>query len=94
MVVVEASIADITKRMKPLEDGELMRRRDREMLVLETRRRVALQAKLQVVMDPRRKDQADRIAAYVCAKFDDLIMKQEEPQAAADKALESALLTR
>lgn len=92
LVVLEGATADHAKRLKPLEDGDLERRRARELLVTEIRKRVGLQAQVQVAMDPRREDQAKRIAAYVQQKFDDLIYRQEEPQAAAEKALEAALL--
>lgn len=91
-VVLEAASSDHTKRLKPLEDGDLERRRARELLVTEIRKRIGLQAKVQVGMDQRKADQAERLAAYVCAKFDDYIFRQEEPMSAAEKALEAARL--
>ncbi len=47
-VVLEAAVADHTKRLQPLEDGDLERRRARELLVFEIRKRVGLQAQVQV----------------------------------------------
>ena len=77
-----------------LKTEELARRSDREMLVVEMRRRVGLQAMVSYTADPKRRANGERIAAAVRARFDDLVQRGEQPTLAAEKALEAALLEK
>jgi hypothetical protein len=56
-------------------------------LVIEIRARVGLEARMRM-RDPR-SDSAKRMAGAVRAKFDDLVFKGEDPNVAAQKAIES-----
>ncbi len=95
---VESRHGELAKALdsiaEELKTDSIKRRADREMLVVEIRRRVGLQAEVSVSTDPKRKAAAQRAGAVVRARFDQLVLDGEDPTMAAEKALEATLLTQ
>jgi hypothetical protein len=84
----EALEKQIAKLQLDLDDLKFAQRGAREMLVLEIRDRVSLEAALRVAVDPRKRETAKRKALEVGARYDVLILQQKPPHEAAKTALD------
>lgn len=98
VTVVEAAAKSCGERVTVIEskhaESDLARRAAREMLVVEIGKRIRLQAAHEVGSDPRRRVAAERAAAAVGTRYDDLVLRGVEPLVAADRALEYARIAR
>lgn len=78
--------------VKQLEDENLARRSDREMLILEMGNRVWLQAAYAVTADPKKRRLGERIGEAVRNNFEQRVLRGEDPKIAAERAIGSARL--